>query len=254
MDDIEPGTYTLKETESPAGFIRDEKEYTVVMNTDGSFTCEEAETDEQGRMVFRNEPFHSLKLIKLSSYDGSLAAGAVFRLKGTSDDGTETDLTETSDQRGTILFEELRAGTYILQEIKAPEGYEIDRTIRAVRINHDGTAVIENLEKNEQGSYLVLNMRARTGAIRIIKRWHDDGTRERPVPLIHLSTEKPKTKTSTVTIDKERWIDEEDTGFAWIAEALWFEENTELTKEEVQSREGVIRVDDEETDVNSVAI
>jgi len=83
--------------------------------------------------------------------------------------------------------------------------------------------------------------------IRIIKRWMDDGNEERPVPVIHLTNTKPQPVQKITTIDIDRWLDE-DTGLACIADGTWFEENTDLTKEEVLAREDIIRVDDEQTD------
>lgn len=246
IKDIEPGTYLLKETESPQGYLTDPSEHTVIMHKNETFEITGSASDQE-KIILYDEPLHQLKIIKQSSYDGSLLSGAVFLLRGTADDGTAVHMTEVSDQRGNIIFEGLRAGTYILQEQEAPAGYTVDRTLHAIRINHDGSVESDDMNQNEQGTYFILNQAVRSGTIRIIKRWMDDGSRPRPVPVIHLSSEKPEQETKTVFIDKDRWIDE-DTGLAWIAEALWFEENTELTKEEVLEMEGLIRVDDEQTD------
>ena len=245
--DLEAGSYALRETESPSGYLKDETSYPIIIDQYGTIQFAGSDTDQTGRFILYNEPLHELKLIKKSAYDSSLIPGARFVLKGIADDGTEYRQEVSSNQRGIVLFTELHAGTYTLSETEAPEGYDRDTAVHAVRINHDGTIECDELQADQDGSLILLNQPALNQSIRIIKRWMDDGTAERPIPIIHLSNTMPEPVIRTTTIDIEKWLDE-DTGIAVIEEALWFEENTELTKEEVLAKENLIRVDDEQTE------
>lgn len=49
FDNLEPGTYTLKETKAPEGHYLDEKPYKVVVNRDGTFTIDGLEKIEFGK-------------------------------------------------------------------------------------------------------------------------------------------------------------------------------------------------------------
>lgn len=247
FSDIEQGTYELRETEAPEGYLKDQTVYTAVLDEHGVFHIDQCEQNESGAFILYDEPLHEITLMKKSSYDDTPLPMAEFVLKGVADDGTEVFETARSDQRGMIRFTGLHAGTYALLETAAPEGYLRDETVHAVRVNRDGTAEYDGLNLNAQGIPVILNQPARNQTIRIIKKWMDDGSQERPVPLIHLTNTKPVVEPKTVTIDKERWLNE-DTGLAWIEEAVFFEENTDLTKEEVLAIENVIRIDDETTD------
>ncbi len=245
--DLEPGTYTIHETDAPQGYLKDNTEYTLILDESGDFHMQETEPDDSGKYILFNEPLHELKLIKKNAYDNSLIPGAKFYLKGIADDGTETAMTAASNQRGIVQFTSLHAGTYSLQETEAPEGFIKDPAIHAVRINHDGSVECDELEQNELGIPVIYNQPEMNQTIRIIKRWMDDGSEERPIPVIHLTNTKPQPVQKITTIDIDRWLDE-DTGLAYISDGAWFEENTDLTKEEVLAREDIIRVDDEQTD------
>lgn len=245
--DLEAGSYTLHEAQSPSGYLKDETNYPVIIDQGGTIRFSGSYTDQSGRFILYNEPLHELKLIKKSAYDSSLIPGARFVLKGVADDGTEYRQEASSNQRGIVLFTGLHAGTYTLSETEAPEGYDRDTAVHAVRINHDGSIECDELESDQDGNLILLNQPALNQSIRIIKRWMDDGTAERPIPVIHLSNTIPEPVIRTATIDIEKWLDE-DTGIAVIEEAVWFEENTALTKEEVLAKENLIRVDDEQTE------
>jgi len=147
--DLEPGTYIIHETDAPQGYLKDDSEYTLILDETGIFRMQESEPDESGKYTLYNEPLHELKLIKKNSYDNSLIPGAKFLLKGIADDGTETAMTASSNQRGIVQFTSLHAGTYSLQETEAPEGFAKDPAIHAIRINHDGSVECDELELNE---------------------------------------------------------------------------------------------------------
>ena len=242
---IEPGTYILKEISTPDGYIPADISYTVIVDNTGNAVIEGC-INNQNNQIIVNEPFHEFTFIKKSSYDSSPLAGAYFSLRGISDYGHEYTGLGISSNRGEVIYSGLEPGTYILQEIIAPEGFLINSKLYAVHIDAYGNAEISGLEKDENNQYIILNEPLRTGTIQIIKRWMGN-EEDKPVPVIHLSSQRPSVQPTDVTIDKDKWIDP-DTDLPWIAEAVTFEENTSLTLDEVLQIDNVIRIDDEETD------
>lgn len=104
-------------------------------------------TGTDGTYMLKDEPYHYITFVKRSSYDGSTIEGAEFSLVGTSDYGTSISMSATSDDIGEVRFERLEPGTYILQETKAPDGYELNTEQHVVSIKADGTYTISGLSK-----------------------------------------------------------------------------------------------------------
>ena len=151
--------------------------------------------DKRGNSLFYNEPLHSLRLVKKSSYDGNTIAGADFTLKGTSNYGTKVELNATSETNGFIDFKGLEAGTYTLQEVKSPDGFRLDDTKRVVTITREGEITISGLVQNKYGNFDVVNQKIPQGQITVIKKWKDKKKpEERTMPTIKISGKKPEVK------------------------------------------------------------
>ena len=163
--------------------------------------------DKRGNSLFYNEPLHSLRLVKKSSYDGNTIAGAEFTLKGTSDYGTKVDLKAISETNGFIDFKGLEAGTYTLQEVKSPDGFRLDDTKRVVTITKEGEITIFGLAQNKYGNFDVVNQKIPEGQITVIKKWKDKKKpEERTMPTIKISGKKPEIKyEGEATIDHDKW-------------------------------------------------
>ena len=163
--------------------------------------------DKRGNSLFYNEPLHSLRLVKKSSYDGNTIAGAEFTLKGTSDYGTKVDLKAISETNGFLDFKGLEAGTYTLQEVKSPDGFRLDDTKRVVTITKEGEITISGLAQNKYGNFDVTNQKIPEGQITVIKKWKDKKKpEERTMPIIKISGKKPEFKYwGRATIDHNKW-------------------------------------------------
>ena len=199
FSNVEWGNYKLKEVSAPDGYILNRTEYDASVSDTGIGGISDAEMLTSGPPVIRNEPYHTVEISKQSSYDGSPLEGAEFKLTGTSDYGTPYDLKATSGSNGLATFKGLEAGTYMLQETKAPKGHIIDATKRAVRVSADGTYTIDGLELNDSGKYRQDNEKMLDGKIIVKKKWKDNKTNDqRPVPVIHITTDVKKVPTYAV--------------------------------------------------------
>lgn len=93
FEDLEYGTYNLKEIETVEGYILGDDEYKVVVDENGNYDILKVEnrqstsTYEKGNYNIYNEPFHSFRIVKRDSYTDTTIKGAKFRLFGTSDYG-----------------------------------------------------------------------------------------------------------------------------------------------------------------------
>ena len=180
---IEKGTYELKETSAPEGYITNEDQATVVVDVNGNVTITSPETaankiyrNNAGTYCYPDEPLHTINFTKQSSYDQSILAGAEFSLTGTSQYGTVVNKTAVSaETSGTVRFKDLEPGTYVLQETKAPDGFSKDTEQHAVTIKHDGTYTISGLTKDNDGVYVLYNTKNKDKKVTIVKVW-DDGT------------------------------------------------------------------------------
>ncbi|WP_173553221.1 MSCRAMM family protein, partial [Sharpea azabuensis] len=197
FENIEWGSYKLKEVEAPDGYIPDRTEYTAVISDSGIGGIEDAEMLKTGSAVIRNEPYHTVEISKQSSYDNAPLSGAEFRLTGTSDYGTPYDKTATSGENGLAKFDGLEAGTYIIQETKSPKDYFLDSTKHIVKVNKDDTYTIDGLEKNDSHYYRMNNKPEENGKIIVKKKWKDTDETKRPTdpPVIHITTDINKVPT-----------------------------------------------------------
>lgn len=116
----------------------------------------EEEKDTNGYYVLKNEPYHSIRFLKSSTYgDNIYLEGAEFSLTGISDYGTSVDKTAVSgkaEDGGLVVFDKLEPGTYILKETKAPEDHDLDEKPYTVVVKKDGTFTIDGLKKVRFGS------------------------------------------------------------------------------------------------------
>ena len=159
FENLELGTYELVETEAPSGYIKKKDAWKVKVDERGVAILYDGDTEEPKNLagVYRvvNEPYHSIRFVKSSSYgDNIYLEGAVFSLTGVSDYGTSVDMTATSGKAedfGLVEFTGLEPGTYILKETQAPADHDIDTKPYTVKVKKDGTFTIDGLGKIKIG-------------------------------------------------------------------------------------------------------
>lgn len=196
FSNVERGTYKLEEYKTPDGFMKPDSSWNVTVDENGVFTITGDDVkSENGAYTLYNEPYHAFSIWKQSAKDSSSLANAQFTLKGEGE-----NIVKMSDDNGFVNFDNLKAGTYILQETKAPDGYRLDSTSRTVTITRKGEVTIEGLTKEEKGdnTFIVKNTPIPAGTVVVTKKWVDDEpTSEHPIPKIHLKQIKDGTTTST---------------------------------------------------------
>lgn len=141
--DVEGDTVTFAFKSDGSGYGY----YAVVTWQSVEYGNVEPKKDDNGNYMLKDEPYHYITFVKRSSYDGSAIEGAEFSLKGTSDYGTSVSMTATSDDIGEVRFERLEPGSYVMQETKAPDGYELNTEQHVVTVKKDGTYTISGLSK-----------------------------------------------------------------------------------------------------------
>ena len=138
-------SYTVEEQTTPQGY------YTEIEQT--------SEQDENNlHFTITNKKFGSIQITKKDENTGAKLSGAEFTLTKINKDGTidttfnmETKTTSSEEANlGVIQFTNLKYGKYRLQEIKAPEGYNLLRNVAEIEITNeipDYQAEITNREK-----------------------------------------------------------------------------------------------------------
>ena len=154
---LAPGSYTLKETKAPNGFIQSEKRWAVNVYSDGSVRITQIGilgSDESyfGNneniilMPVYNKPSGADFRVYKKDSDGKPLQGAKFVIKNK--DGTEVK-DGVSNDNGVVEFKDLTQGnTYIIEESEAPTGYKkLDKKWVLV-IDKDGNKKVYNYRKN----------------------------------------------------------------------------------------------------------
>lgn len=211
FSDIEKGTYQLKEVKAPDGYSLDENTYTVKIDETGAAsvertasagkTAQKVSMDASDRYIITDELLHQIVFTNKSSYDKSVMGGSTFTLTGTSDAGTAVTKTAVSDaDTGTVLFSDVKSGTYLLQETKVPDGYETDTEKYAAILNADGSYTISGLTKTGD-VYDFYNNRKTDKQIVVTKVWDDGITTHGPKELVvTIQTEVPPASIKTYQI------------------------------------------------------
>ena len=160
FENVELGTYEFAEIEAPDGYIQKKDPWKVKVDERGVAVIYDGDTEETtnkaGYYTLINEPYHSVRFVKSSTYgDNIYLEGAEFSLTGISDYGTNVDMTAVSgkaEDGGLVVFTGLEPGTYTLKETKAPAEHDIDERPYTVVVKKDGTFTISGLNKIKFGS------------------------------------------------------------------------------------------------------
>ena len=160
------GTWTIREIESPKGFVLSEEEIAVTIG----------KVDEVVEIELINYFIKgSIELTKVDKdYPDNKLSGAVFEVFADTNGNGEFDkddelLGEMTELDGGIYqMKELRYGKYFVREKAAPTGFVLDENVYTVSIEENGkTYVVEN----EAGKGFV--NAAQTGSLKIVKTSSD---------------------------------------------------------------------------------
>lgn len=215
FNNLELGTYKLSETKAKDGYILSRTEWTVQVNESGIVILRnpdgsEVKRDTDSTYLITNEPLHSIRFIKTSTYGTNITlTGAEFSLTGISDYGTNTDKTGVSGNDGIVTIDGLEPGTYQLKETKAPENYELNTTIYTVVVNSNGDFTIDGLQKVTISKAQIYDFKniPTGGVVKLTKIWKDSKTNaDREIPDMTISTKKPSKdlRGYTITFDANR--------------------------------------------------
>ncbi|EHU8863941.1 hypothetical protein KZS08_002149, partial [Enterococcus faecalis] len=149
--------YEITEIKAPNGYIIDRRVHKVDLRGQGGKTY---------TLVLNNTPQQgAIKIVKQDGYTRQRLAGAQFKFRDTTNNYTATFI---ANRNGEVLIPGLAGNRiYEITEIKAPNGYVIDRRVHKVDLRGQGGKTYT----------LVLNNTPQQGAIKIVKQ--DGYTRQR---------------------------------------------------------------------------
>ncbi len=158
------GTYYMKETSIPEGYMVNSSSYIVTVNAGVITVTENAGAsvtlggDEINGYTITNtvatNPYTNLVLNKTNGY--SPISGAGFTLYTDIECTIALGAEHFSDISGVTIFRDLKAGTYYLKETTIPTGYKDNGTVYKVVINDACDSITIN-GSPATGSYTIVN-------------------------------------------------------------------------------------------------
>lgn len=134
------GTYLVKETKQPEGYLLNKKEYEITLK------YQDQETPVvEAAVEIPNAPT-KIQIVKTEKGTDKPIAGAKFQIWNkamfeaaeSEDQAMALKETYTTDEKGCIELKYLAPGTYCIQEVEAAPGFVLDDTVREMTIEKDG--------------------------------------------------------------------------------------------------------------------
>ncbi len=156
--EIKDGWYKVTELEPASGYAMKEPATQECFISGG----------ESKVLTFENTPLSAIIIRKVDSESGQPLEGAWFRVRylgGTSGTGGTVVGEIKTSQNGTAILTGLAAGTYVCEEISAPDGYVITDATETVYLSgKDQDVITVTFGNDRMGSLLVVKKDAVTGA------------------------------------------------------------------------------------------
>ena len=158
LPEVKDGWYKVTELEAPQGYSIKEPATQECFIAGG----------ESKVLTFENTPLSAIIIRKVDSESGQPLEGAWFRIRylgGTSGTGGTVVGEYSTSSNGTIVVTGLKAGTYICEEISAPDGYVITDAAETVYLSgKDQDVITVTFGNDKMGSLLIVKKDAVTGA------------------------------------------------------------------------------------------
>ena len=158
LPEIKDGWYKVTELEAPHGYSIKEPATQECFISGG----------ESKVLTFENAPLSAIIIRKVDSESGQPLEGAWFRIRylgGTSGTGGTVIGEYRTSSNGTIVVTGLKAGTYVCEEISAPDGYVITDATETVYLSgKDQDVITVTFGNDKMGSLLIIKKDAVTGA------------------------------------------------------------------------------------------
>ena len=158
LPEIKDGWYKVTELEPTSGYAIKEPATQECFIAGG----------ESKALIFENTPLSAIIIRKVDSESGQPLEGAWFRIRylgGTSGTGGTVIGEYRTSSNGTIVVTGLKAGTYVCEEISAPDGYVITDATETVYLSgKDQDVITVTFGNDKMGSLLIVKKDAVTGA------------------------------------------------------------------------------------------
>ena len=158
LPEIKDGWYKVTELEPTSGYAIKEPATQECFISGG----------ESKVLTFENTPLSAIIIRKVDSESGQPLEGAWFRIRylgGTSGTGGTVVGEYKTSSNGTIVATGLKAGTYVCEEISAPDGYVITDATETVYLSgKDQDVITVTFGNDKMGSLLIVKKDAVTGA------------------------------------------------------------------------------------------
>lgn len=160
IPDLQPDTYIVQEIQAPKGYVLDKASQTVQIKANGTYT-----------LTFRNAPEGTLIINKLDHDTKKPLEGAIFKVTTSAGEfvanaggAVSSNGLYTTDEDGTIMITGLQPNTYVVTEVEAPDGYNLDSDPQTVVVNTNDTQTLTFYD-------------TKIGGLQIIKQDEDTGER-----------------------------------------------------------------------------
>ena len=157
LPEVKDGWYKVTELEAPHGYSIKEPATQECFIAGG----------ESKVLTFENTPLSAIIIRKVDSESGQPLEGAWFRIRylgGTSGTGGTVVGEYRTSSNGTIVVTGLKAGTYVCEEISAPDGYVITDAAETVYLSgKDQDVITVTFGNDKMGSLLIIKKDAVTG-------------------------------------------------------------------------------------------
>lgn len=155
LDHLKEGWYRFTEVEAPAGYQLDEPSTQEIY----------LKGDDNAELTFKDTPLSAIIVMKKDGVNGKALPGATFQLRylgGTSGTGGTIIGEKVTDQNGVCSWTSLKAGTYIVEEVKPAPGYNIVEGPKTVYISGKAQDVITvSFDNSPDGTLLIKKVDAK---------------------------------------------------------------------------------------------